>query len=271
MAVVTVNSKPFILPFAVFDTFTPQHLIVVPQKECCVFLLHAFLHAYYFCSFFQTEVVSHLPTSSHAVDALTHRQTGDRNRTPQGHKPMVATSLTCWGLLVVLCHYIWFIPVLDLHRAHKAMHGNTPGSHRKTSPPPLVPPPPMSPPSARQKRKPTQLDYTDDISVGSTRPSPSPKAKTHSAPTKTPRSPPPSSSPLLSSPQIQLDELGTPIHSKPKRSFLSATTTTAATTITTGTAATAAAPKITAATTAASFPPPPDLWNQRSLPLKERR
>ena len=114
----------------------------------------------------------------------------------------------------------------------------------------------MSPPSAKQKRKPTQLDYTDDISVGSTRPSPSPKAKTHSAPTKTPRSPPPSPSPLLSSPQIQLDELGTPIHSKPKRSFLSATTTTAATTITTGTAATAAAPKITAATTSASHRPP---------------
>ena len=80
--------------------------------------------------------------------------------------------------------------------------------------------PPASPLRTKQKRKPTQLDYTDDISVGSTRPSPSPRTKTPSTTNKPQRPPSLSSSPPLSSPQIQLDELGTPIQSKPKKTFL---------------------------------------------------
>ena len=103
------------------------------------------------------------------------------------------------------------------------MHGNTPGSHKnRTSSPPLVPPPPASPPRTKQTKKPTQLDYTDDNSVGSTRPSPSPRTKTPSTPNKPQRPPSLSSSPPLSYPQIELDELGTPSQSKPKKTFLSA-------------------------------------------------
>ena len=37
--------------------------------------------------------------------------------------------------------YVWFTPILDLYRSHRAMHGNTPGKPSKTDPPPLVPPP----------------------------------------------------------------------------------------------------------------------------------
>ena len=61
--------------------------------------------------------------------------------------------------------YIWFPPILDLHRAHRALHGNTPTGLRKSDPPPLIPPPSPSPPPTRRKKS-TSLDYTDDISLG---------------------------------------------------------------------------------------------------------
>ena len=70
-------------------------------------------------------------------------------------------------LLLSACSvgYIWFIPILDLYRSHRAMHGNTPGQPSKSEPPPLVPPGPPSPLLTKRKKS-TKLDYTDDISIG---------------------------------------------------------------------------------------------------------
>ena len=127
----TVNLQLFIFPFAVFNTFTPQHLVVVPQREHCVSLLHTSPRALHLCFSLHTIGVSHLPTSSHASS----------------------------------CSYTWFTPILDLYRSHRAMHGNTPGRPSKSDPPPLVPPPPPSPPLTKRKKH-TKLDYTDDISIG---------------------------------------------------------------------------------------------------------
>ena len=66
---------------------------------------------------------------------------------------------------ICFCCYVWFIPILDLYRIHRALHGNTPKKSCKSDPPPLVPPSDSPPPPIRRKKS-TNLDYTDDIAVG---------------------------------------------------------------------------------------------------------
>ena len=105
------------------------------------------------------------------------------------------------------------------------MHGNTPGRPSKSDPPPLLPPPPPSPPLQRHKKKQTKLDYTDDISIGN--PSISSRSLSQSTTSRAPiSSKKPPVSALTPPPQTLLDELGTPVATKPKRTFFSPSTPT---------------------------------------------
>ena len=228
----TVSLQLFIFPFAVFNTFTPQHSVLVPQKEHCASLLHTFLRVLHLCFSLHTIGVSHLaafnPLHFNKGSPLelpqpisTPRPTHElQHTTSQG--PLLKQVTLPSTLSTLTQEYIWFPPILDLHRAHRALHGNTPTSLRKSDPPPLIPPPSPSPTPTRRKKS-TSLDYTDDISLGNpsvaSRKAPRDGATPTTSSSKkhvaTPHHPPPLPKPLHLSSRLALPALAPTLPAPP--------------------------------------------------------
>ena len=250
----TLSLQLFTFPFAVFNPFTPQNLLSLPRKD-------ALSHGLYLAVFVRL--------SLHQTSLTPPQHFSTQTRSLQ-HSPRRLPQLESFHLFSDPTQdygYAWFPPILDLHRAHRALHGNTPTSSKKSDPPPLVPPPSPSPPPPSRKKASTKLDYTDDISIGN--PSVSSRKALHGVSSTTasasqPRSstsirhpsttnssstffrprthttgaPTPShtvpaaheqhavtQSDRTPTPPALFDELGTPITTKPRRTFFSPTVT----------------------------------------------